>query len=64
MGRRLRDNDLKKIRKMSLSEANDVADKDVDPPFFDGSRQNKIRMLNMQLGVTPDDIDSTLKTPG
>ena len=49
---------------MSISEANDVVDKDVDPPFFDGSRTNKIRMLNMQLGVTADDIDSSLKTPG
>ncbi len=36
---------------MSISEVNDIVDKDVDPPM-DGSRLNKIRLLNMKMGVT------------
>lgn len=51
IGRRIKENELKGIRNMSISEVNDIVDKDVDPPM-DGSRLNKIRLLNMKMGVT------------
>ena len=36
---------------MSISEVNEISDKDMEPPI-DESRLNKIRMLNMKMGVT------------
>jgi len=41
---------------MSISEANDVADRDVDVPFYDTNRQNQIRYLNSIMGVTEESI--------
>jgi hypothetical protein len=48
---------------MSISEVNQVMDKDVEPPM-DESRQNRIRLLNMKLGVTEGMLEGSFKTPG
>lgn len=48
---------------MSISEVNDLVDKDVDPPM-DESRTNRIRLLNLKMGVTEDMLQQGGKTPG
>ena len=48
---------------MSISEINSVIDKDIDPPS-EGSRLNRIRLLNMKMEVTEEMIDHSIKTPG
>lgn len=48
---------------MTISEINEIADKEVDPPL-DGTRLNKIRHLNMKMGVTEDMLEHSIKSPG
>ena len=48
---------------MSISDVNDIVDKDVEPPM-DESRLNRIRLLNMKMGVTEDMLEHSVKTPG
>lgn len=40
-----------------------MADRDVDPPM-DESRTNRIRLLNLKMGVTDDMLEQGGKTPG
>lgn len=48
---------------MTISEVNQVIDRDVEPPM-DESRVNMIRLLNMKMGVTEDMLEHSIKTPG
>jgi hypothetical protein len=48
---------------MSISEVNEIADREVDPPM-DESRLNRIRLLNLKLGVTDDMLEHSVKSPG
>lgn len=48
---------------MGLSAVNEVIDKDVDPPM-EGSRLNRIRLLNMKMGVTEEMLEHSVKSPG
>ena len=48
---------------MSISEVNSIADREVEPPD-DGSRQNKIRLYNYKFGLTEEDMQHYVKTPG
>jgi len=41
---------MQKIKGMSLSEVNQIIDQQEEPPA-DGSRLNRIRLLNMKLDV-------------
>jgi hypothetical protein len=42
---------------------NQVIDRDVDPPMEE-SRTNRIRLLNLKMGVTDDMLEHSSKTPG
>lgn len=48
---------------MSISDVNSISDREVDPPM-DQSRLNRIRLLNMKMGVTEDTLEHSVKTPG
>ena len=48
---------------MGLSEVNNVIDRDVDPPA-EGSRQNRIRLMNLKMGVTEEMLEHNVKSPG
>jgi len=63
LGKRIRQRELDEIRKMSISEVNSIADREVEPPD-DGSRQNKIRLYNYKFGLTEEDMQHYVKTPG
>lgn len=63
IGKRLKESELRGIRKMSLSEMNEVVDRDVDPPL-EGSRLNRIRLMNLKMGVTDEMMEHNIISPG
>lgn len=64
INRRIKGFEASKIRGMSLSQINEVRDKDV-PPSMNGDRAEAIRCMNYQMGVDEETFEhSGLKSPG